>query len=290
MILDYINLLRPKQWYKNLLIFFALFFSSNLFNIKLLSLTAYGFLLLIVVSAAGYIINDVVDYKKDRKNPEKKKRPIASGKISRTLAIIISLVLYLSGFILSWVLSPLFFAVLLALAISTFVYTLHFKNVVFADIIFIGLNFVLRALSGVVLIGVILSPWFLLGVLSLAFFLVAGKRYGDISLMGRKSSDYKPVLKHYSKELLNTLLIIFTTFMLVIYGFYAFSINKQELFLLYPFFMFILFRYYYHIINEKDAVRNPEDFIFKKRDWYMIGSSILFVLGFYLIYYGGFVI
>ncbi|MBI4153800.1 hypothetical protein HY501_00535, partial [Candidatus Woesearchaeota archaeon] len=54
----YLRLLRPRQWYKNLVIFLPLIFSQYLFNGYDLLATSLGFLALCFVSSANYIIND----------------------------------------------------------------------------------------------------------------------------------------------------------------------------------------------------------------------------------------
>ena len=80
--MKYLQLLRPHQWYKNLIIFIGLVFSQNLFNIDYLITTAIGFIVLCSISGANYIINDIIDLKKDKKHPVKKNRPLASGEIN----------------------------------------------------------------------------------------------------------------------------------------------------------------------------------------------------------------
>lgn len=70
----YLRLLRVQQWYKNLVIFLALFFTNNLSNVELLSKTIFGFIALCLVSSSYYILNDIKDLEEDRKHPEKKKQ------------------------------------------------------------------------------------------------------------------------------------------------------------------------------------------------------------------------
>ncbi|PLW80403.1 hypothetical protein C0585_02945 [Candidatus Woesearchaeota archaeon] len=165
-----LKLIRVTQWYKNLLVFAALFFSGNFLNIDLAITTLLGFFLLSIISSAGYIMNDFIDRKKDSLNPEKKNRVLANGKVSIKLALSISLIFYFLGFILSYVLSVQFFFIVLLIALITIIYSLWLKHCEFLDIILISSNFILRALAGVVLISVVLSPWFFLGIFSLAFF------------------------------------------------------------------------------------------------------------------------
>src|SRR3989344_5036584 len=93
----FFQLLRVRQWYKNLVVFLALFFSGNLSNGTALGLAFLAFLSLSLVSSAGYIINDFHDLARDRLHPEKKHRPLASQRIKMPLAMGIAALLLMSG-------------------------------------------------------------------------------------------------------------------------------------------------------------------------------------------------
>lgn len=81
-----IKLLRPNQWLKNAFIFLPLFFDRHILEVEyvvsaILMFFAYSF------AASGiYCFNDIYDVEADRKHPEKCKRPIASGAISKSTA------------------------------------------------------------------------------------------------------------------------------------------------------------------------------------------------------------
>ena len=59
--MDYLRLLRPKQWIKNLFVFAALIFARDVFQLPLLGLTAAAFVLFCLSSSGVYIINDILD-------------------------------------------------------------------------------------------------------------------------------------------------------------------------------------------------------------------------------------
>jgi 4-hydroxybenzoate polyprenyltransferase len=275
---DILKLFRVEQWYKNLLIFAALFFSIQLFDTSLFILCILGFFVLGFVSSAGYMINDILDRNRDKNHPEKKNRPIASGRITVKIALITAFVFYLIGFVSAYLIDLYFFYAVVTLALSTFLYSIYFKNIVFADILFISVNFIIRAMAGVFLIGVVMTPWFLLAILFLAIFLVSGKRYGDLILMGPSAAKYKPVIKEYSEDLLKSMINVNLTGLIIIYGLYVSAIGKDALFYLYPIYIFILFRYYKLILEGHDAIRNPEKFIFETRDYPLIIGALVFGL------------
>ncbi|MBQ0106087.1 MAG: UbiA family prenyltransferase, partial [Armatimonadetes bacterium] len=84
--MNYIKLLRPKLWVKNLLIFVPLIFAGILTPKPYL--TAFlGFVCFSLTASCIYIINDIADYETDRTNPHKLHRPIAGGKISKKQAL-----------------------------------------------------------------------------------------------------------------------------------------------------------------------------------------------------------
>ena len=280
-----LRLFRLEQWYKNLLVFAALFFSLQLFDSSLFLLCLIGFFVLGFVSSAGYILNDLLDYERDRKHPEKKNRPIASGRISKGVALVISVMLFVVGFFTAWIVGFEFFLTVLTLAVATFLYSIYFKNIIFADILFISMNFIFRAMAGVFLIGVTMTPWFFLAILFLAVFLVSGKRYGDIILMKEDAHKYKPVLKEYNEDLLKSMILANLTALLLIYGLYVSSIGKELLFFLYPLYIFILFRYYKLILEGHDAIRDPEKFVFETHDWPILIAAGLFGLLALIIFY-----
>ena len=110
---DYIRLMRPWQWYKNLLVFIAVIFVEipqqwpwenipAIFDWANYPLLILGFVALSFVSSAGYIINDISDMEKDSAHPEKRNRPLPSGGASKRMAYILAAALMLIGIWLSY--------------------------------------------------------------------------------------------------------------------------------------------------------------------------------------------
>jgi 4-hydroxybenzoate polyprenyltransferase len=97
--------MRPRQWTKNIIVYAALVFDQQFFNIEAFLRTTAGFILFCLISSAVYIFNDIADVESDRQHPDKKHRPIASGKLPLSVAwtsgivlVVISLPLgYLCG-------------------------------------------------------------------------------------------------------------------------------------------------------------------------------------------------
>ena len=85
--------MRVKHWIKNILIIVPAFFGKTLTDYYTLINLFFGFLVFSLCSSAIYIINDISDIESDRNHPVKCQRPLASGAVSKTEAIILLIVL-----------------------------------------------------------------------------------------------------------------------------------------------------------------------------------------------------
>ena len=280
--IDYLNLIRIRQWYKNLVIFLALFFSGNLFSIELISISALGFLALGLVSSGNYILNDLADIKKDQNHPEKRYRPLAAGKTKPISAVFLALLLFLLGISLAVWLGNSFLIIVLIIIFLTQTYTFFLKRIVLADILTIASLFVLRAISGAQVINVKVSPWLILCPFFLSLFLSVGKRYADLSFLKTKAGYTRETLKTYSPELTNSLMLISTTLLIISYALYSFLSEHQNLLYSLPFALFVIFRYYYLISQGSLIARHPEQFI-KDRNL-IIGIVLWLIITMILVY------
>ncbi|MDD5331746.1 MAG: decaprenyl-phosphate phosphoribosyltransferase [Candidatus Nanoarchaeia archaeon] len=253
-----LNLLRTRQYYKNLLIFLPLIFVGSFFNLDLWIKIFLGFIALCLISSANYILNDIVDIKKDQLHPEKRLRPLASGKISTKLALILAIILLTASLIISSLLSATFSYFVMVLFALTQLYTFYLKDQPFVDILIVSTNFVVRAISGIFIINSTLSPWLIACTFFLALFLVVGKREADSLLLKENSFGHKPVLKYYTKETNSALMIIATTLLITAYSLYSFLSQYPHLIYTIPFALYVIFRYFYLIENGSIIARHPE--------------------------------
>ena len=104
-----IETVRPKQWYKNLLVFLPLIASLNLTEINAVIFSLFAFSVLCISSGGWYVVNDLIDYKKDLLHPQKKNRPIPSGRFSKKQAIVLATSLLAISEILSLMINLNFF-------------------------------------------------------------------------------------------------------------------------------------------------------------------------------------
>ena len=86
MIKAILQTMRPRQWVKNVIVFFALVFDKQLFQLDPALRTLAGFALFSLISSAVYIFNDISDIEADRQHPKKKDRPLPSGELPINVA------------------------------------------------------------------------------------------------------------------------------------------------------------------------------------------------------------
>ena len=218
----YIHIIRINNWIKNLLVFLPVLSSHNFSSYSILY-TLFIFIMLSVSASSMYIINDYFDYEKDLLNNSKKKRPIASGKISKKNALIFFLFLQLFIIIIlafSNNLKLLLF--LLAYNFVVLIYTLKIKTFKFLDVTTLAFLFLYRVFLGAELNNLEISIW----ILNFTFFLFLGlgflKRYSELN---SKFVEEKNLLKlrPYNKSekklisLLSIINISIATILLTIY-------------------------------------------------------------------------
>ncbi|MFH1359334.1 MAG: UbiA prenyltransferase family protein [archaeon] len=258
--------MRISQWYKNTLVFIPLIFSLNFFNLHLFLITFVGFISLSLMSSSYYIINDIKDYKKDQYHPEKKKRPIASGRISRPAAFLLFLILFIDSLLIAYLLSPLFLLAVVILFISSQLYIFYFRNIAFFDIIIISLNFVIRALAGIpLIISLAISPPYaiVLAAFFLSIFMVSGKRIAETYIKGLEK--YRLSLNKHHKETLNLMAIVSVACTVVFYSLYAFLIEKPLILITLPVAFYLIILYFNSVYHDQEKIRNPEKFILDKK-------------------------
>lgn len=204
-----VKVTRPIHWIKNLAIFAAVFLSGTLFDKGQLALALQAFVVFCFATSATYVINDLLDIKRDRLHPTKRFRPIASGSLPIPVAIIEALTLASVALLISaGINSLLFFLVLGYLAMQT-LYSLGLKNIAIVDIVIIAAGFVIRVYAGAFVVDAHLSVWFLLCVISVALFLASGKRRAELNLIGEDNPVTRKSLGDYKRELLNSYVTMF---------------------------------------------------------------------------------
>lgn len=209
----FINLLktaRPRQWLKNLSLAAALMFSGKLFIPSSFLLILWSVVIFSILTSSVYFINDIVDLERDRLHPFKKFRPIASGKLPVPLALFFASLGVLVSLYLSFGVSFFFFLTCLVYFVLQIIYSLYLKNIIVFDVLSIAASFILRVYAGALILNYHISIWFLLCVTSLALFMAVGKRRAELSLLDKDALGHRKTLSHYSADLLDDYLAMFS--------------------------------------------------------------------------------
>jgi 4-hydroxybenzoate polyprenyltransferase len=279
--------MRPRQWTKNVFIFAALVFDKQLFIVDSFLRTLAGFALFCLISSCVYIFNDLADVEADRQHPEKKNRPIASGKLPVSTAWTAGIVFVVVALGLSYLLSLTFCLVVAAYFVLNLAYSNSLKHIPILDVLIISVGFVLRVGAGVTLIAVErFSPWLYIVMFLLSLFLGFGKRRAELALLAHGAGSHRKVLDGYTLPLLDQYIMIVSGTTIVAYSLYTFSApnvpENHSMMLTIPFMVYSIFRYLY-LIEVKHAGGTPEEVLLSDRPFQI--SMLLWAVTVIIIFY-----
>lgn len=258
--------LRPAQWAKNFFVFAGIVFSLKFFELALLLKVIYAFVIFCFLSSSIYLINDVADAESDRKHPVKKLRPIASGQLNPIFALCLSILLALVSLSASFALNAMFAFTALTYFVLMVVYTFLLRDIVILDTFSIAAGFVLRAVAGVVVIAVQLSPWLVICTILLSLFVALGKRRHELITLESKATEHRKILDEYNPQLLDQMISAVAGSTVMAYALYTLwpetitKFNSHNLVYSVPFVLYGIFRYLY-LIYQKEKGGKPEELL-----------------------------
>ena len=265
----FLRLIRVHQWIKNVFVFVPLLFSLHLFDKDYFETTLLAFFVFCLASSAIYVINDLVDIESDRAHPVKKDRPLPSGAISQTAAIITASLLLVLVFWMMMYFNIEFILLVVAFVVLNVLYSFWLKNLVLLDVFSIATGFSIRVLAGAFVIQVPISSWLLLTTMFISLFLGVMKRRSELVLVtenlrqktdsaDQAGSQSRKVLAQYSLNFADQMATIAATGVIVCYALYTVAPRTISIFqterLIYttPFVVFGIFRFMYlEYINGK---------------------------------------
>lgn len=218
-----IRLIRVHQWTKNLFIFAPLFFSGQILHTEKLTLAILGFLGFCCIASSVYILNDFMDYEKDKEHPTKKNRPIASGEINKPTAIFLFFLLIIGALIFSIQINKTFFLIIFFYFFLNILYSLGLKQISLVDTFIISIGFVLRVSAGGVLTHVPVSHWLYIMTFLLALFIAIAKRRDDVLILNQTGSEMRESIKGYNLEFITSTISILCATLIVSYLLYITS-------------------------------------------------------------------
>lgn len=290
----YLKLIRVEQWVKNFFVFLPLFFSGNITNLDLFYKSIFAFVVFSLTASSIYIINDYMDVESDKKHPDKRHRPLASGAISKSTAkvvfgLLVTLVIAIIGLgsqLFNHDYSK-FSVIIVSYFVMNLLYTIKLKHVAIIDVSIIATGFVLRVLAGGYATGLPISQWAILLTFVLAMVLAVGKRRGEL-INAQISGKTRKALDGYNVQFADIALCICVTLAIICYLMFTLSPEVQEKFhprVFYTvFFVVFAFLRYLQQTLVYNKTESPTKIIYK--DHYIQITLVLWILTFLLqIYY-----
>src|ERR1700712_546178 len=286
----YLQLLRPKDWAKNLFLIVPSFFAGQFFVRSRFLHLMEGIVSFCFIASAIYIINDYRDIEDDRKHPVKCNRPLASGKVEKPVAVGICIGLLLLGTILGWMADPHYqflFILMLYFFINLF-YSFGLKNIAILDILILSSGFVLRVKGGATISQVEATEWLIIMTFLLSLFMAIAKRRDDLLLKVTTGTDMRKSMNGYNLVFLNTMLGLSSAIVIVAYINYTVSpvtvarLGTHSLYYSSLFVIAGLMRYLQITFVLKQS-GSPTEILYK--DHFIQITLILWVLSIYAILY-----
>ena len=244
-----VEALRPAQCAKNVFVFAGLIFGGKLLDGASVLRELGAFAVFCAAASAVYLVNDAADREQDVRHPEKSARPIASGRLPVSAALVTAAALTAAALGASAALSRGLLWIVLAYLLMSFAYSAGLKRVFLVDVLLVAFGFVLRAAAGAAVLDVEISPWLLCCSFLLALFLALAKRRAELALLGDEAAGHRSALQQYTVAQVDRWLTALVGATIVSYALYTQSPRTVEHFgttnLLYtlPFVVYALFRY-----------------------------------------------
>ncbi len=280
--------MRPHQYIKNLFIFLPLFFALKITDTSLLLNAVIAFVAFSLTASAIYTLNDYHDIEEDKQHPKKKDRPLASGDIYKSQAIVIMAALGIAGFSLMALLSVKAVGIMAAYVVMNIAYSFYLKHVAILDVVIIAIGFVLRLFIGSAVTDIPLSMWIVVMTFLLALFMALAKRRDDVLIYLDTGKKMRKVIDGYNLQFLDTAMAIMASVVIVSYTIYTTSsevvarVHSEYLYLTSLFVILGIMRYLQVAFVLKDS-GSPTKIVLKDR--FMQLTLIGWVLTFAWILY-----
>ncbi len=276
------KLLRCKHYLKNVLIFLPIIFSGEIFNKIKLFYSLLGFISFCFIASSIYIINDICDIEKDKLHPVKCKRPLASGKIKKESAIVLSIVLVLISIFINIFIIKNIYALIFIIAyfVLNLAYSFGLKNTVILDIAILVSGFVIRVLYGGCITNIEISGWLFLTIMSLSFYMGLGKRRNEQKK--HTTGETRKVLQYYNYDFLDKNMYMCMTLAIAFYSLWAMSLTNKYMLYTVPLVLLLCMRYSLDVEGNSDG--DPIEVVL--HDKMIILFGIIYSIIIFFILYG----
>jgi decaprenyl-phosphate phosphoribosyltransferase len=220
--------IRPQQWVKNGFVLAPLVFARQLADLTLGLRGLAAFAVFCAVSGSVYLMNDLLDVDSDRRHPVKRHRPIASGRVSPSLAWAAFAALLVGGLSAAFAMSAAMGVVVLMYVGMNIAYSVKLKHLPFVDVAVIAAGFLLRLLAGAYAAEVSVSIWIVLCTFLLSLYLALGKRQHELRVI--QPGEQRKVLAKYNRMHVQWAMAVVGALTVLAYSAYTFAPETQTRF------------------------------------------------------------
>ena len=264
----YVQIARVDHWFKNTFMllgaFLAFFYEPTSLTWLSLPRIALGLLATCLIASSNYVLNEWLDGATDRYHPEKKHRPVPSGKIRSGLAVMEWLLLGATGMIVASLSSFSIFMSALMLWLMGIAYNVppvRTKELPYLDVLSESVNNPLRLLLGwfavvpykVPPLSLILAYWMV------GAFFMATKRFAEFRYIGdfKAAAQYRQSFGYYTENRLLVSMFVYATMSALFAGIFIVR-YRVELILFVPL-AAGFFGYYLKLgLEENSPAQRPE--------------------------------
>ena len=265
---DYIKIARIDHWFKNVFMFFgvlvAIFHNPHMIGLKHLPILILAVFNTCLLASSNYVLNEIQDAKFDRLHPEKKYRPIPSGKIEVTIAYAEWLVLAAIGLALALSINGAFFYTSLTFWVMGILYNvapIRLKDIPYLDVLSESVNNPLRLLLGWFAIypTELPSMSLLIAYWLIGSFFMASKRFSEYRHINDSeiAAEYRKSFRYYDEKTLLVSMFFYTTLFGLFFGIFILRYHF-ELILMTPLIAGFVAYYVKVSFNKESAVQSPE--------------------------------
>ena len=273
-VFPYIKIARLDHWFKNVFMipgFIVAFYAQpELLVPSVVGRIILAFLSVGLVASSNYVINELLDAPFDALHPVKKNRPIPSGEVNKTLALLEWILLAVLGLSTAWVLGSQFFAAALALWIMGCIYNIppvRSKDKPYIDVLSESVNNPLRLLLGWYSTAIIVMPpvSLVLAYWMVGAFFMAVKRLAEYRRIGdpQVSAEYRQSFRHYTEVRLLVSIIYYAVSFGLFFGIFLMR-YKMELILSIPLIAGFI-AWYIHMGFLEDSPAQYPELLYKQK-------------------------
>ncbi len=286
--MEYIYILRPWQWVKNLLILVPIILTKPL-SLDNLQNNLIIFISFSLLASGNYILNDLKDLQNDKLHPKKKFRPIASGKIDINNAKIYSFLVISSSLALTYLVESKLIIYYFFYLLFAYFYTNYFKYIFLINSFSISTFFLIRLLIGGAVSNIKISIYLAIYIFFTSFFIATLKKNAILNTQGIKKSEYLTLLKKenltISTDSLSIISLLLSNVTLIIWSLNNLTEMTETKFTIMIVFLvfYFLFTLLLHTNSKKGEL---EDFVLGIiQDRNLVLLLIVLLVSFYYVYF-----